>query len=353
LLNKAFLNGADLSNVQGHSIRLMWADLSGANLSKSDLNSSDLSNSTLDKAHLSNAQLTSCNFNQASLCGANLTGANLANSSFNGADFTNADLSRANLEPGRFQECNFQSSNLQLVNLSKVDLSTLNFTDANLERANLENANLRQATLKNVNLERANLRGANLINANLEGANLAKADLTGANIYGANLQNVDFTGTIMPNGERYKSEDNSPQLLDKPKTVSDREKTITRKIIKTENAPKPVGPYNQAVMVNNMIFLSGQIAIVPRLDDILYPDDITKQTERVMSNLEAVLTEAGATWENVVKTTIFLKDMNDFTQVNEVYSKYFKPETAPARATVEVSRLPKDVLVEIECTAII
>jgi 2-iminobutanoate/2-iminopropanoate deaminase len=128
---------------------------------------------------------------------------------------------------------------------------------------------------------------------------------------------------------------------------------MTRKIIKTENAPKPVGPYNQAVMVNNMIFLSGQIAIDPRVNDILYPDDVTKQTERVMSNLEAVLTEAGATWENVVKTTIFLKDMNDFTQVNEVYSKYFKPETAPARATVEVSRLPKDVLVEIECIAVL
>ena len=157
----------------------------------------------------------------------------------------------------------------------------------------------------------------------------------------------------MPNGECYQPEDSTPDLPDLIETLSDTEKTMTRKIIKTENAPKPVGPYNQAVMVNNMIFLSGQIAIDPRVNDILYPDDVTKQTERVMSNLEAVLTEAGATWENVVKTTIFLKDMNDFTQVNEVYSKYFKPETAPARATVEVSRLPKDVLVEIECIAVL
>ena len=282
-----------------------------------------------------------------------MTGANLTNCSLNRANFTSANLSRTDLRRGQFEGCNFISSNLNFANLSDVNLSSVNFINANLECANLENANLNKAILKNANLKKADLRGANLINANLEGANLTQADLTNANIYGANLENVNLTDTIMPNGECYQPEDSTPDLPDLIETLSDTEKTMTRKIIKTENAPKPVGPYNQAVMVNNMIFLSGQIAIDPRINDILYPDDITKQTERVMSNLEAVLTEAGATWENVVKTTIFLKDMNDFTQVNEVYSKYFKPETAPARATVEVSRLPKDVLVEIECIAVL
>jgi 2-iminobutanoate/2-iminopropanoate deaminase len=302
---------------------------------------------------LTGANLTGSILNRADFTSANLTGANLTNCSLNRANFTSANLSRTDLRRGQFEGCNFISSNLNFANLSDVNLSSVNFINANLECANLENANLNKAILKNANLTKADLRGANLVKANLEGANLTQADLTNANIYGANLENVNFTDTIMPDGELYQPEDSTPDLPDPIDTLSDTEKTMTRKIIKTENAPKPVGPYNQAVMVNNMIFLSGQIAIDPRINDILYPDDITKQTERVMSNLEAVLTEAGATWENVVKTTIFLKDMNDFTQVNEVYSKYFKPETAPARATVEVSRLPKDVLVEIECIAVL
>ena len=129
---------------------------------------------------------------------------------------------------------------------------------------------------------------------------------------------------------------------------------MTRKVICTENAPKPVGPYNQAIAASGtMIFVAGQIAIDIRINQVVYTEDINKQTEQVMANIEAILTEAGATWLDVVKTTIYLKDMNDFAAVNAIYGQYFDSTTAPARACVEVSRLPKDVLVEIDCIAVI
>jgi len=185
-----------------------------------------------------------------------------------------------------------------------------------------------------------------LSRANLEGAKLKKADLTDTNTYGMNIKDADFTGTIMPDGEFYKPETNQQE--------SQQVKAMTRKIIRTDKAPAPVGPYNQAIAATGtMLFVAGQIAIDLRLNNIVYTDDVAKQTEQVMANLEAILTEAGATWLDVVKTTVFLKDMNDFAAVNAVYAKYFDAETAPARACVEVSRLPKDVLVEIDCIAVI
>ncbi|MDJ1171035.1 RidA family protein [Roseofilum sp. BLCC_M154] len=129
---------------------------------------------------------------------------------------------------------------------------------------------------------------------------------------------------------------------------------MTRKVIQTDRAPAPVGPYNQAIAATGeMLFVSGQIAIDPNTNQLVYTDDVAKQTEQVMNNLKAVLETAGATFENAVKMTIFLKDMNDFATVNQVYSGYFNPETAPARACVEVARLPKDVLVEIDCIAVL
>ena len=129
---------------------------------------------------------------------------------------------------------------------------------------------------------------------------------------------------------------------------------ITRKIIKTDNAPEPVGPYNQAIAATGqMLFISGQIAIDTKTNQIVYREDVSKQTEQVMANLEAILTEASTNWSNVVKTTVYLKNMDDFATVNNVYAKYFDPENAPARACVEVARLPKDVLVEIDCIAVI
>jgi 2-iminobutanoate/2-iminopropanoate deaminase len=129
---------------------------------------------------------------------------------------------------------------------------------------------------------------------------------------------------------------------------------MTKQIIQTNLAPAPVGPYNQAIVATGkMLFVSGQIAIDPATNQLVYEGDVAKQTEQVMANMAAILTEAGATFEDVVKTSVFLKDMHDFATMNGVYARYFEEATAPARACVEVARLPKDVLVEIDCIAVI
>jgi 2-iminobutanoate/2-iminopropanoate deaminase len=127
---------------------------------------------------------------------------------------------------------------------------------------------------------------------------------------------------------------------------------MERKIITTDNAPAPVGPYNQAVAATGqMLFVAGQIPLDPASGELVGLGDAATQTEQVIANLGAILTAAGATFDNVVKTTVFLKDMNDFAAVNQVYAKYFDGNSAPARACVEVARLPKDVAVEIDCIA--
>ena len=124
---------------------------------------------------------------------------------------------------------------------------------------------------------------------------------------------------------------------------------MNKQIIKTEKAPEPIGPYNQAISANGFLFISGQVAIIPGTPDMRL-DSITSETEQVMNNLNAVLSEAGLTFENVVKTTIFLKDMQLFTEVNAIYGKYFIDQF-PARETVAVKGLPKDVNVEISMIA--
>jgi len=124
-----------------------------------------------------------------------------------------------------------------------------------------------------------------------------------------------------------------------------------KKIIKTTNAPAPIGPYNQAVLSGNMLFISGQIAINPTTSE-LETKDLEEETKLVMENLKAILTEAGMTFENVVKTSIFISDMNNFAKINQVYGNYFNADTAPARETVEVSNLPKFVNVEISAIAV-
>ncbi len=123
-----------------------------------------------------------------------------------------------------------------------------------------------------------------------------------------------------------------------------------KKIIKTPLAPAPIGPYNQAVMAGNMLYISGQIPIDP-LSGQLIEGDIQKETKQVMENLKAILQEAGMTFEQVVKASIFVKDMQQFGQINEVYGAYFDAESAPARETVEVANLPKFVNVEISMIA--
>lgn len=124
-----------------------------------------------------------------------------------------------------------------------------------------------------------------------------------------------------------------------------------KRIITTSKAPAPIGPYNQAVLVNNMLFTSGQIAFNPANGKLIL-EDIQSETKQVMENLEAVLAAADLTFENVVKSSIFIADMNDFSKINETYSSYFNDETAPARETVQVARLPRDVNVEISMIAV-
>ena len=124
-----------------------------------------------------------------------------------------------------------------------------------------------------------------------------------------------------------------------------------RKIIKTSNAPAPIGPYNQAILSGNTLYTSGQIAINP-LTGELHLDSIQQETELVMQNLKAVLKAAEMTFENVIKTSIFISDMNNFSEINKVYGTYFDEETAPARETVEVANLPKFVNVEISMIAV-
>lgn len=121
--------------------------------------------------------------------------------------------------------------------------------------------------------------------------------------------------------------------------------------VSTENAPGAIGPYSQAVKTRNMVFCSGQIPIDPLTGNFV-SDDVAEQTEQVLKNLSAVLEAAGSELGKVVKTTVFLADMNDFAAMNDVYARYFS-ENKPARATVQAARLPRDARVEIECIAVV
>ncbi len=124
-----------------------------------------------------------------------------------------------------------------------------------------------------------------------------------------------------------------------------------KKIINTSKAPAPIGPYNPAVLVKDTLYISGQIPIDPATGKLV-EGDIKKETKQSMENLKAILEEAGMTFEHVIKSSIFIKDMNQFAQINEVYGTYFDADTAPARETVEVANLPKFVNVEISMIAI-
>jgi 2-iminobutanoate/2-iminopropanoate deaminase len=124
-----------------------------------------------------------------------------------------------------------------------------------------------------------------------------------------------------------------------------------KKIIYTENAPAPIGSYNQAVLVGNTLYTSGQIALNPQTMELVL-DDIETETKQVMENIKAVLAAAEMTFENVVKTSIFIMNMEDFSRINAVYGAYFNEATAPARETVQVACLPKNVNIEISMIAI-
>ena len=126
---------------------------------------------------------------------------------------------------------------------------------------------------------------------------------------------------------------------------------MKKKIINTKNAPAPIGPYNQAVKINNMLFVSGQVAINPNNNELIQ-SSISDETEQVMKNLSAILEEADMDFRNVIKTTIFLSDMSYFNEVNNIYGSYLKKGQEPARETVAVKTLPKEVNVEISMIAV-
>lgn len=123
-----------------------------------------------------------------------------------------------------------------------------------------------------------------------------------------------------------------------------------REVIATPHAPQAIGPYSQAIRANGFVFVSGQIPLNPATQQIV-EGDVAEQTAQVLANLEAILKAAGSGLDKVVRTGVYLKDMNDFTAMNEVYARFF-PQPAPARSTVEVARLPKDVRVEIDVIAL-
>lgn len=124
-----------------------------------------------------------------------------------------------------------------------------------------------------------------------------------------------------------------------------------KEIVSTDRAPSAIGPYSQAVKTGNMVFVSGQIPIDPATGEFV-SQEVSEQTEQVLKNLSAVLEAAGSNLNNVVKTTVFLADMDDFAQMNEVYARFFS-DNNPARATVQAARLPRDARVEIECVALV
>ena len=125
---------------------------------------------------------------------------------------------------------------------------------------------------------------------------------------------------------------------------------MKKEIIYTKDAPEPIGPYNQAIKIERTLYISGQIPLIPGKMELVN-NDLEKETIQVMKNIEAILLKANMTFGNVVKTTIFLSDMRNFEIVNKIYGRYFNPENAPARETVEVSNLPKYVRLEISVVA--
>ena len=133
--------------------------------------------------------------------------------------------------------------------------------------------------------------------------------------------------------------------------IADLTNLLMKKIIFTTDAPAPIGPYSQAVLVKDTLYTSGQIAINPITNELVL-DTIENETKQVMENLKAVLTAAGMTFENIIKCSIFISDMNNFAKINGVYAAYFNEKTAPARETVQVACLPKNVNVEISAIAI-
>ncbi|CDM94577.1 MULTISPECIES: Rid family detoxifying hydrolase [Limnospira] len=359
--------GVDLSDTdwQGY-------DLSEINLEGADFSNSDFKNMVFNRANLKNCNFRGSTFQSVKFVNADLTNACFIKSDLHIIDFAWADLTGAQFgECRQFSSCeiakattknvNFDKLNLYSVNWSFLDLEGCSFYKTNLhgtnwtetnckncnfKLANLENAIFREACLEGANLKQAKLKKANLMKAKLKNASFIGADLTDVNSYLTNYQEAQIIGAIMPDGEVYDPDDYS--IVEGGESGGNSTKA---EFINTENAPKSPNSPHQAVIVNDCIYIAGQIAIDPRLNIMLCDDEITDQTRRVMDNIGAILTAAGVGWSKVVTTTIFMVNLQESDRMNSVYSSYFTNENLPICTCVAVSQLPENARVQIQCIA--
>ncbi len=349
----------------------------GCHLSKINLEGADFSNSELKNMVFNKANLKNCNFSGSTLQSVKFVEADLTNAYFIQSDLRDIDFSGADLTGAQFGECrqfscceiaqaitknvNFDKVKFSDVNWSFLDLEGCSFYKTNLhgtnwtetnckncnfKLANLENAIFREACLEGANLKQAKLKKANLMKAKLKNASFIGADLTDVNSYLTNYQEAQIIGAIMPDGEVYDPDDYS--IVEGGESGGNSTKA---EFINTENAPKSPNSPHQAVIINDCIYIAGQIAIDPRLNIMLCDDEITDQTRRVMDNIGAILTAAGVGWSKVVTTTIFMVNLQESDRMNSVYSSYFTNENLPICTCVAVSQLPENARVQIQCIA--
>ncbi|MDT9223095.1 MAG: Rid family detoxifying hydrolase [Limnospira sp. PMC 1279.21] len=349
----------------------------GCHLSKINLEGADFSNSELKNMVFNKANLKNCNFSGSTLQSVKFVNADLTNAYFIQSDLRDIDFSGADLTGAQFGECrqfscceiaqaitknvNFDKVKFSDVNWSFLDLEGCSFYKTNLhgtnwtetnckncnfKLANLENAIFREACLEGANFKQANLKKANLMKAKLKNASFIGADLTDVNSYLTNYQEAQIIGAIMPDGEVYDPDDYS--IVEGGESGGNSTKA---EFINTENAPKSPNSPHQAVIINDCIYIAGQIAIDPRLNIMLCDDEITDQTRRVMDNIGAILTAAGVGWSKVVNTTIFMVNLKESDRMNSVYSSYFTDGNLPICTCVAVSQLPENARVQIQCIA--
>ncbi|CDM94576.1 Rid family detoxifying hydrolase [Limnospira indica] len=359
--------GVDLSDTNWPA-----SDLSEINLEGADLSNSELKNMTFDNANLKN-----CNFSGSTLQFVEFVNADLTNACFIKSDLSDIDFSGADLTGVQFQESsrfsdinmakaiiknvNFSGINMTGIKWSLFDLEGCNFyringtcinlagsncKNCNFKMAILENAILKDTCLEGANLKQANLKKANLMKAKVKNASFIGANLTNAYVYASNYQEAEIIGAIMPDGEVYDPDDYS--IVEGGESGGNSTKA---EFISTENAPKSPNSPHQAVIINDCIYIAGQIAIDPRLNIMLCDDEITDQTRRVMDNIGAILTAAGVGWSKVVNTTIFMVNLKESDRMNSVYSSYFTDGNLPICTCVAVSQLPENARVQIQCIA--
>ena len=359
--------GVDLSYTtwQGH-------DFSDINLEGADLSNSSFKNMTFNQANLKNCNFSESTFQSVKFVNADLTNACCIKSDLNTINFSGADLTGAQFQASRrfsdikrdkaiLKNVNFSGIKMSGENWSYLDLEGCNFsrvdgyrinlagsncTNCNFKNAKLEEAILKKTCLEGANLKQANLKKANLMKAKVKNASFIGANLTDAYVYASNYQDAEIIGAIMPDGEVDDPDDYSIVEVEESGV-----KSTKAVFINTENAPKSPNSPHQAVIINDCIYIAGQIAIAPRLNIMLCDDEITDQTRRVMDNIGAILTAAGVGWSKVMKTTIFMVDLQESDRMNSVYSSYFTDGNMPICTCVAVSKLPENARVQIKCIA--